>query len=134
MLDQLRPEVVVVVTKYDRLRCSLQDLLTLVEQDRACNTGFRSLAEDIDSTTPADRLAFHVFASIAQFERKLIIERSCEGLAAAHNRGRVEGRAPAPSAEQKEEVRRLRYRDGSGIANCRGCPGQARTPSGRHKG
>lgn len=44
-----------------------------------CGAGFRSLAEDIDTTTPAGRLVFHVFASIAQFERERISERTREG-------------------------------------------------------
>lgn len=108
MLDQLRAGDVVVVTKYDRLARSLKDLLELVDQIQGKGTGFRSLAEDIDTTTPAGRLVFHVFASIAQFERERIAERTREGLEAARRRGRVGGRPPALSAAQKAEVRRLR--------------------------
>lgn len=70
--------------------------------------GFRSLAEDIDTTTPAGRLVFHVFASIAQFERERISERTKEGLEAARKRGRVGGRPHALSAAQKVEVRKMR--------------------------
>ena len=95
MIDQLRPGDVVVVTKYDRLSRSLQDLLGIVARIQAAGAGFRSLAEDIDTTTPAGRLVFHVFASIAQFERERIAERTREGLAAARRRGRVGGRPPA---------------------------------------
>ena len=83
LMRQLRPGDVVVVTKYDRLARSLKDLLDIVEQIKAQGAGFRSLAEDIDTTTPAGRLVFHVFASIAQFERERIAERTREGLAAA---------------------------------------------------
>ena len=72
MIEQLRDGDVVVVTKYDRLSRSLQDLLSIVEAVGAQGAGFRSLAEDIDTTTPAGRLVFHVFASIAQFERCLL--------------------------------------------------------------
>lgn len=116
LLDQLRPGDVVVVTKYDRLSRSLQDLLSIVEVIREKGAGFRSLAEDIDTTTPAGRLVFHVFASIAQFERERISERTREGLAAARKRGRVGGRPPALTDGQRDEVRRMRDEDGRGIA------------------
>lgn len=108
MLDQLRPGDVVVVAKYDRLARSLRDLLDLVETIKDRGAGFRSLAEDIDTTTPAGRLVFHVFASIAQFERERISERTREGLQAAKSRGRVGGRPPALTAAQKAEARRMR--------------------------
>ena len=112
LLDQLRPGDVIVVTKYDRLARSLRDLLDIVEVIKERGGGFRSLAEDIDTTTPAGRLIFHVFASIAQFERERISERTKEGLEAAKKRGRVGGRPPALSAAQRDEVRRMRDEEG----------------------
>jgi DNA invertase Pin-like site-specific DNA recombinase len=108
LFDQLRQGDVITVTKYDRLARSLRDLLDIVDAIQARGAGFRSLAEDIDTTTPAGRLVFHVFASIAQFERERISERTKEGLEAARKRGRVGGRPPALSAAQKAEVRRMR--------------------------
>lgn len=108
MLEQLRDGDVVTVTKYDRLARSLKDLLEIVEVIRERGAGFRSLAEDIDTTTPAGRLVFHVFASIAQFERERISERTREGLASARKRGRIGGRPPALTVVQKNEVRRMR--------------------------
>ncbi|MFV1934503.1 recombinase family protein, partial [Phaeobacter gallaeciensis] len=108
LLEQLRDGDVVTVTKYDRLARSLKDLLEIVEAIRERGAGFRSLAEDIDTTTPAGRLVFHVFASIAQFERERISERTREGLASARKRGRIGGRPPALSPAQKDEVRRMR--------------------------
>lgn len=116
LMDQLRPGDVVTVTKYDRLSRSLQDLLAIVEEIRAKGAGFRSLAEDIDTTTSAGRLVFHVFASIAQFERERISERTREGLAVARKAGRIGGRPPALSRQQRDEVRRLRDEDGRRIA------------------
>ena len=116
LIDQLRPGDVVTVTKYDRLSRSLQDLLGIVEEIRAKGAGFRSLAEDIDTTTSAGRLVFHVFASIAQFERERISERTREGLAVARKAGRIGGRPPALSRQQRDEVCRLRDEEGRRIA------------------
>ena len=115
MIEQLRGGDVVVVAKYDRLSRSLQDLLSIVEAIREQGAEFRSLAEDIDTTTPAGRLVFHVFASIAQFERERISERTKEGLVAARKRGRTGGRPPALSAERRTEVVRMRDQEGRGI-------------------
>lgn len=112
LLDHLRKDDIVVVTKYDRLARSLRDLLDIVEAIKERGGGFRSLAEDIDTTTPAGRLVFHVFASIAQFERERISERTREGLEAARKRGRVGGRPPALSTAQRDEVRRMRDDEG----------------------
>lgn len=108
MLDQLRDDDVVVVAKYDRLARTLRDLMEIVEAIREKGAGFRSLGEEIDTTTPAGRLIFHVFGSIAEFERERIVERTKEGLAAARKRGRVGGRPAALSPEAREQVRKLR--------------------------
>jgi DNA invertase Pin-like site-specific DNA recombinase len=115
LLDQLRQGDVITVTKYDRLARSLRDLLDIVDTIQTHCAGFRSLAEDIDTTTPAGRLVFHVFASIAQFERERISERTKEGLEAARKRGRVGGRPPALSVAQRDEVRRMRDDQGRSL-------------------
>jgi DNA invertase Pin-like site-specific DNA recombinase len=115
LLDQLRQGDVITVTKYDRLARSLRDLLDIVDTIQAHGAGFRSLAEDIDTTTPAGRLVFHVFASIAQFERERISERTREGLDAARKRGRVGGRPPALSPVQRDEVKRMRDDEGRSL-------------------
>ena len=112
LLEQLRDGDVVVVTKYDRLARSLHDLLDIVKAVQEAGAGFRSLAEDIDTTTSAGRLVFHVFASIAQFERERISERTREGLEAARRRGRIGGRPPALTKDQRDEVRRMRDDEG----------------------
>jgi DNA invertase Pin-like site-specific DNA recombinase len=116
LLDQLRQGDVITVTKYDRLARSLRDLLDIVDTIQAHGAGFRSLAEDIDTTTPAGRLVFHVFASIAQFERERISERTKEGLEAARKRGRVGGRPPALSLVQRDEVKRMRDDEGRNLS------------------
>ncbi len=56
--------------------------------------GFRSLRESLNTTTPGGKLVFHVFASIAEFERDVIRERTMAGLEAARARGRKGGRKP----------------------------------------
>jgi DNA invertase Pin-like site-specific DNA recombinase len=57
--------------------------------------GFRSLTENIDTTSSGGRLIFHIFGALAEFERSIIQERTTAGLAAAKARGRVGGRPPA---------------------------------------
>ena len=116
LLEQLRKDDVIVVTKYDRLARNLQDLIEIVALIRERGAGFRSLGEDIDTTTPAGRLIFHVFASLAEFERERIVERTREGLEAARKRGRVGGRPPALSPDQKAEARKMRDEDARSIA------------------
>ena len=108
LLEQLRMNDVVMVTKYDRLARSLRDLIEIVEMIKDREAGFRSLAEDIDTTSSTGRLIFHVFGSIAEFERERIAERTREGLAAARKRGRVGGRPRALTPEQQQEVQKLR--------------------------
>lgn len=108
LLEQLRAGDVVVVTKYDRLARSLRDLIDLVTLIRDREAGFRSIAEDIDTTTSTGRLIFHVFGSIAEFERERIVERTKEGLTAARKRGRVGGRPSALSPDAKQTIRRMR--------------------------
>ncbi len=63
------------------------------------------------------RLIFHVFGSIAEFERERIVERTHEGLVAARKRGRVGGRPPARSEDQRKEVRRMRDNDRRSIGD-----------------
>ncbi|MGK0269837.1 MAG: DNA invertase Pin-like site-specific DNA recombinase [Cocleimonas sp.] len=94
MLDALREGDTVVVWKLDRLGRSMKDLIELVEGFKKLNIQFISLSENIDSSSPSGELIFHVFASLAQFERSLIIERTNAGLTAARARGRVGGRKP----------------------------------------
>ena len=108
MLLQTRQDDVVVVTKLDRLARSLSDLIEIVTALKDRGVGFRSLGESIDTTTPTGRLIFHVFGSLAEFERERIVERTHEGLAAARSRGRIGGRPGALSKDQREEVRRMR--------------------------
>lgn len=81
-----------VVWRLDRLGRSLKDLLARVEELRQREIGFKSLHENIDTTSPAGKLQFHIFSALAEFERDLIRERTMAGLLAARARGRKGGR------------------------------------------
>jgi DNA invertase Pin-like site-specific DNA recombinase len=107
MLDQLRPDDVVVVWRLDRLGRSLKNLIALVEELANRGVGFRSLSESIDTTTANGRLFFSVMGALAEFERDLIRERTNAGLAAARARGRVGGRPPVMTAEKVKVARQM---------------------------
>jgi DNA invertase Pin-like site-specific DNA recombinase len=94
-LDYMRDGDTLVVWKFDRLARSMKQLIETVETLEARQIGFRSLTEAIDTTTAGGRLVFHVFASLAEFERSVIKERTTAGLAAARARGRKGGRPPS---------------------------------------
>ena len=91
---------VVVVWKLDRLGRSLRDLIGVVNSLQDRGVGLRSLQEAIDTTTPAGKLTFHIFAALAEFERDMIRERTSAGLAAARKRGVAIGRPRALTPEQ----------------------------------
>jgi DNA invertase Pin-like site-specific DNA recombinase len=107
VLDQLRPGDTLVVWRLDRLGRSLRHLVDTVTRLAELDVGFRSLQEAIDTTTPGGRLVFHIFASLAEFERDLIRERTQAGLAAARARGRNGGRPPVLDLSQVELAREL---------------------------
>jgi DNA invertase Pin-like site-specific DNA recombinase len=92
MIDNLRPDDVLVIWKLDRLGRSLNHLIGLVNSLIEKKIGLQSLNDPIDTTTPQGRLSFNLFASLAEFERDLIRERTNAGLSAARARGRMGGR------------------------------------------
>lgn len=107
MLSILREGDEVVVWKLDRLGRSLRHLLDLMTLFEEKGVHFRSLTEGVDTGTPSGKLIFNVFASLSQFERDLIRERTNAGLAAARARGRHGGRPAALNDEQIKEAYRL---------------------------
>lgn len=84
-----------VVWKLDRLARSLLQLIETVNDLQNRDIGFRSLTENIDTSSSGGRLIFHIFSSIAEFERDLIRERTKAGLEAARKRGKHGGRPRA---------------------------------------
>jgi DNA invertase Pin-like site-specific DNA recombinase len=95
------------VWRLDRLGRSLPHLIDTVRGLEERGVGFRSLRESIDTTTPGGRLVFHVFASLAEFERDLIRERTQAGLAAARARGRRGGRPTVLSPVKRKQATRM---------------------------
>lgn len=84
-----------------RLGRSLSHLIELIQTLEGRGVGFKSLAEQIDTTTSGGRLIFHIFGALAEFERNLIRERTMAGLRAARARGRKGGRPKKPNTDTK---------------------------------
>ena len=109
---QLRAGDVLLVWRLDRLGRSVRHLVTLIDQLKELGVGFRSVCDGaIDTTTPSGELIFHVFSALAQFERRLIQERTKAGIAAARARGRKGGRPPMNGNEPKVVLAKKLYRD-----------------------
>ena len=100
----LEPGDCLVVWKLDRLGRSLPHLLATVTALKNRGIAFRSLTEQMDTTTPQGEFLFHIFGSLALFERSLIQERVQAGLAAARRRGRHGGRPTALDTEKLAAV------------------------------
>ena len=96
VLDRLRPgDTLVVWRQLDRLGRSLRHLIETVTALADRKIGFRSLTENIDTTTAGGKLVLHLFGSLAEFERDLIGDRTMAGHTAARARRHVGGRPPA---------------------------------------
>ncbi len=87
------------VVRLDRLGRSLGDLLASVSKLRDNGVALLSLEEKIDTSSAAGELIFHVFGAIAHFERRLISERTKDGIAAARAKGKLPGRQPLDMAK-----------------------------------
>lgn len=104
-LKSLRPGDTLVIWRLDRLARSLRDLIEIVDSLKERGIGVRSLNDPIDTTSAAGELIFHIFGSLAQFERRLIQERVQAGLQSARKRGRIGGR---PKKLNDDQVRRAK--------------------------
>lgn len=114
MLKNAREDDVIVIWKLDRLGRSLKHLVELVAELNERKIGLQSLNDPIDTTTAQGRLVFNIFASLAEFEREIIRERTNAGLAAARARGRTGGRKPGLSedAQRKARIAESYYKEG----------------------
>ena len=94
LIDHARPGDRLCIIRLDRLGRSLRELLETVDDLKARGIHLLSLEERLDTSSAAGELVFHVFGAIAHFERRLISERTRDGIAAARKRGRTPGRPP----------------------------------------
>ena len=110
----LEPGDTLVVWRLDRLGRSMPHLVGLVEELLGKGIGFRSLQDGaIDTTTASGELMFNIFSSLAQFERRLIQERTHAGLAAARARGRLGGRKPIRADDPRVVTAKRLHKDRS---------------------
>jgi DNA invertase Pin-like site-specific DNA recombinase len=98
---------VLVVWKLDRLGRSLPHLINVITGLRDAGIGFRSLQENIDTTSAGGRFYLHILAALAEFERELIGERTKAGMASARKRGQHIGRPRKLTAQQIARAREL---------------------------
>ena len=115
IIRNLREKDTLVIWKLDRLGRNLAHLIHLVTQLMEKRVGLISLNDPIDTTTAQGRLTFGIFASLAEFERELIRERTQAGLQSARARGRKGGRPKGLSQEaiEKSLIAEALYKDGS---------------------
>src|ERR687890_470573 len=109
-ISYVRAGDTLVVWKLDRLGRSLKDLITRITELNDRKIGFKSLTENIDTTTSGGKLIFHIFGALAEFERDIIKERTNAGLTAARARGRQGGRPRSSlSDDRKLQMARQMY-------------------------
>ena len=123
-LRECRAGDTLTVWKLDRLGRSLPHLVETVRDLEQRGVGFKSLQESIDTTTSGGKLIFHIFASLAEFERDIIRERTNAGLAAARARGRKGGRPPSVDPAKVKAALALKKRHDA--------HGQGDMPNARH--
>ena len=108
----LVPGDTLVVWRLDRLGRSMTHLVTLIQALLQRHVSFRSLSDGaIDTTTASGELFFHIFSALAQFERRLIQERTQAGLAVARARGKKGGRTPRRAEEPRVRMAYTMYVD-----------------------
>jgi DNA invertase Pin-like site-specific DNA recombinase len=106
-LNCVRRGDTLVVWRLDRLGRSLPHLISTMTDLEERGIGFKSLTENIDTTTNGGKLIFHIFGALAEFERNLIRERTQAGLSAARAGGKRGGRPKALTGKQRSIARDL---------------------------
>ena len=111
-LAAIQPGDTLLVWRLDRLGRSMVHLISLIEDLRSKKIGFKSICDGaIDTTTASGELIFNIFSSLAQFERRLIQERTKAGLDAARARGRQGGRKKVEATNPKVMMAKNMHKD-----------------------
>lgn len=116
-LTYVRKGDTLIVWRLDRLGRSLKHLIEVVTDLEQRGIGFKSLTENIDTTTSGGKLIFHIFGALAEFERNLIRERTQAGLLAARARGRKGGRPKALTGKKIAMAQELYRNKANAIAD-----------------
>ena len=113
-MSHLRAGDTLVVWRLDRLGRTLKHLIATITDLSDNGIGFKSLQENMDTTTSGGKLIFHIFGALAEFEREIIRERTNAGLQAARARGRLGGRPKIQTVDPKKiALARKLYEDGN---------------------
>ncbi len=115
VLQYLRDGDCLAVYKLDRLGRNMKDLLNIIEQLQTKNVSLVSLRDNIDTSSITGKLVMHIFASLAEFERDLIKERSAEGRKEAKKKGVKFGRPKQPKPEKASMCAQL-YKNGNSVS------------------
>ncbi|HRG64018.1 MAG TPA: recombinase family protein [Burkholderiales bacterium] len=111
-LNEIHAGDTLLVWRLDRLGRSMPHLVSLIEDLKIKEIGFKSICDGaIDTTTASGELIFNIFSSLAQFERRLIQERTKAGLDAARARGRHGGRKKVEANNPKVVMAKNMHKD-----------------------
>ncbi len=115
-IEYCREGDTLVVWKLDRIGRSTKNLIEIVTTLSEKGVHLKSLNESLDTSTPGGKLIFHIFASLAEFERDIISDRTKAGLEAARQRGRSGGRPRSIDSDLLEKIKKM-YAAGISISD-----------------
>lgn len=113
-IKYLRKGDTLVVNRFDRLGRSLRDLLSIISELHEKGVSIQSLKDNIDTSSTSGKLMMHIFVSLAEFERDLIVERTQAGRKAAMAKGKKMGR-PRLKRHTKAKATASLYKNGMTI-------------------
>ena len=113
-MENLQKGDTLIVWRLDRLGRSMSHLVSIIEDLKKREISFKSICDGvIDTTTASGELVFNIFSSLAQFERKLMQERTKAGLNAARARGKSGGRKVITNLDPKVVTAKKMHKDNS---------------------